>query len=138
MALPHGAESRRFYSAAKERLHDAQALLTTNRTTGAVYLAGYAVECMLKAVLLNSAAPAVRSGLMKSFRGKKGHDIEWLGAKYRQRIGTQIPHEVVRHLARLAIWSTSLRYDSRTTDPGEASEFVKSARAIWEWANKRI
>lgn len=32
-----------------ERLADARALLTTKRWSGAFYLAGYAVECGLKA-----------------------------------------------------------------------------------------
>ncbi len=57
MALPRAAEARRYYRAAKQRYEDAQMLLEAGRTTGAVYLAGYAVECILKALLLANVTP---------------------------------------------------------------------------------
>jgi hypothetical protein len=44
MALPNVAMARRFYRAAKQRYDDAEFLLAGNRTTAAVYLAGYRVE----------------------------------------------------------------------------------------------
>jgi hypothetical protein len=37
--------------ASRERLKDAQALHNNNRCTGAIYLAGYAIECSLKALV---------------------------------------------------------------------------------------
>ena len=47
-------EVRRFHRAAARRFEEAQFLLTRgNYTTAAVYLAGYAVECMLKALILD-------------------------------------------------------------------------------------
>src|SRR6266566_5254985 len=54
MSLPRGTDARIFYRAAKQRFSDAQLLLKHNRTTSAVYLAGYGIECMLKALLLES------------------------------------------------------------------------------------
>jgi hypothetical protein len=45
MALPKPVEARRYYRAAVQRFDDAQLLLEQSRTTGAVYLAGYTVEC---------------------------------------------------------------------------------------------
>ncbi|MBC7807947.1 MAG: HEPN domain-containing protein [Akkermansiaceae bacterium] len=40
-----------FQQIAEERLQDAAALLTEGRWSGAYYMAGYAVECALKAVI---------------------------------------------------------------------------------------
>jgi len=54
MALPRSPEARLFYQAAKQRFEDALFLLA-GRRTAAVYLAGYAVECMLKTLILSRA-----------------------------------------------------------------------------------
>jgi len=48
MGLPRAPEAQRYDRAAQHCLEDAQLLLTWGRTTGAVYLAGYTVECVLK------------------------------------------------------------------------------------------
>ena len=48
MALPSASEARPYYRAAKQRFEDARFLLEADRTTGAIYLAGYCVECMLR------------------------------------------------------------------------------------------
>ena len=84
MALPQPPEARRFFRAAKQRFDDAQWLLEAERMTGAVYLAGYTVECFLKALVLAGVAPAVRGHILSEFRGSRAHNIEWLGALYRQ------------------------------------------------------
>ena len=63
MALPEAREARPYYQTAKQRFEDARFLLEAERTTGAVYLAGYCVKCMLKALVL-SRTPAGRRGEM--------------------------------------------------------------------------
>ena len=52
MALPNAVEARPFYRSAKQRFEDAQFLLEADRTTGAIYLAGYSEECILNALIL--------------------------------------------------------------------------------------
>ena len=44
MAIPGYPEARLFYRCAFQRFDDAQVLLRADHTTGAVYLAGYAVD----------------------------------------------------------------------------------------------
>jgi hypothetical protein len=44
MAMPSSAPARRFYQAAKQRFDDALLLFEMERTTAAIYLAGYSVE----------------------------------------------------------------------------------------------
>jgi len=43
MALPTIRDARSFYQSAKQRFEDAEFLLEAERTTGAIYLAGYSV-----------------------------------------------------------------------------------------------
>jgi hypothetical protein len=53
--------ARRFDRAAIQRFDDAQFLLSGSRTNAAVYLAGYSVECMMKALILSTSAPQQES-----------------------------------------------------------------------------
>jgi len=78
MAIPASIEARLYYRCAFQRHEDAQILLRADHTTGAVYLAGYGIECMLKALVLSAVAPAARTEMLNSFRGARAHDYEWL------------------------------------------------------------
>ncbi len=138
MALPQQAEARLYYRAAKQRLDDAKWLLNVERTTGAVYLAGYTVECYLKALILAGVAPRPRKQLLEKFRGRLGHDVAWLVGLYRKHIRKDIPHDVSRHLSRLTEWSTDLRYKTGTLKKRDADEFMESVLAIEIWAEGRM
>ncbi len=52
-------------------------------TTTSMYLAGYAVECMLKAVLLNAHPKRKQQKVFMEFRGQKAHNFDWLRHKLR-------------------------------------------------------
>jgi hypothetical protein len=138
MGLPRPGEARLYCRAAKQRFDDAQLLLRADRTTGAVYLAGYTVECFLKALVLASVAPGLRRQLMRSFHGARAHDIEWLGALYRRHVGIAMPRDISRHLSRVASWSTDLRYMTGTMKSREADEFLESVVAFATWADGRM
>src|SRR5438876_2241073 len=109
MSALRSLEVRRFYQVAVQRMEDARVLLDGQRTTGAMYLAGYAAECALKALLLASVPLAQQSALVKSFRGRIWHDLAWLK---RQLVGkgVNIPADPDRRLIRVSTWSTDLRY----------------------------
>ena len=138
MGLPHAAEARLYYRAGNQRFVDAELLRRENRTTGAVYLAGYTVECFLKALLLASVSPRVRRELLGGFRGSRAHNVEWLAGLYRRNVPMQVPNDVTRHLARVASWSTDLRYATGTIKAWEADEFMSSVVAIATWADGRM
>jgi hypothetical protein len=99
MALSRVAEARLYYQAAKQRFDDAVFLLEARRTTGAIYLAGYCVECMLKALILSQLAKKPRAEMFASFRGSKAHDYGWLKQQYFESGGPPLPKEVVREFA---------------------------------------
>lgn len=138
MGLPGPTESRLYYRAAKQRFDDAQLLLAAGRTTGAMYLAGYTVECFLKALILASVSARRRKEIMSEFRGRRAHDIEWLGAFYRRHVGAAIPRGVTRHLQQVASWSTDLRYMTGAFKSRDVDDFMASVLAIATWADGRM
>ena len=139
MALPVFAEARLFYQAAKQRFQDSQFLLEAGRNTAAVYLAGYSVECILKALILSLvAAEQDRKTMLASFRGAKAHDFEWLKRQYLDLGGPPFPADVARRFARVNTWTTDMRYQPGTARRREAEAFLRAAEAILEWADGRL
>lgn len=138
MPLPRSREARLYYQAAKQRLEDARLLLQAGRTTGAVYLAGYTVECMLKALILDSVSRSLGMRLLADFRGGRAHQIAWLESLYRRHAGLSLPRDVVRCLSRVDWWSTEMRYLPRAVRSDEAEEFMEAVVAIVQWANGRM
>ncbi len=138
MGLPRQAEARLYYRAGKQRFEDAKLLLEAGRTTGAVYLAGYTVECFLKALVLAGVAPVLRKELLTEFRGSRAHNIEWLGALYRRHVGATMPRAISRYLSRVASWSIDLRYIGGLLKRRDADEFNESVVAVAQWADGRM
>src|SRR4051794_8825909 len=113
MPLPKSSEARLYYRCAAQRYQDSQLLIKGNRTTGAVYFAGYAIECMLKSLLLEATSRAKRMETMANFRGGKGHDLEYLRRSYYLAGGARFPVEVNLAFTNVESWSTDLRYVPR-------------------------
>lgn len=69
MPEPRDKDARRFYRAARERWDDAEFLADADRTTGAVYMAGYCVECVLKALIVAQAPRKSRAAVLARSAG---------------------------------------------------------------------
>lgn len=141
MALPAFAEARVFYQIAKQRFEDARFLLDpgVNRTTAAVYLAGYGVECILKALVLSAIANERRRQQMRdSFTGRKAHDFGWLKKQYIDRGGAAFPTDIARNFAMVNTWTTDMRYKPGTTKRKDAEAFFGAAEKIITWADGRL
>jgi HEPN domain-containing protein len=138
MGIPGSIEARLFYRCAFLRHEDAQVLLRAEHTTGAVYLAGYGIECILKALLLSALAPASRSSMLQTFRGARAHDFEWLRTHYLQSGGARFPREVNRDFTLVNDWTTDLRYLPRTLRIEDAEAFLAAAAKIIHWADGRL
>jgi hypothetical protein len=137
MATPGSLEARRFIRVAKQRFDDASFLLG-HRNKASIYLAGYAVECALKALLLSVTPLSKTQGVLKSFRGERGHNLEWLKKQYIKGGGAKFPPIISMKFARVNSWNTDLRYDPGTSTLGEAQEFFLAAEAILRWADERL
>jgi HEPN domain-containing protein len=138
MALPHDPEARLFYRCAIQRYEDARFLLEAGRTTGAIYLAGYSVECMLKALILAIVPAGGRDSMLASFRGTKAHDYDWLKALYFQNKGPSFPSAVSKSFSLVDTWTTDLRYRPGTARQGDAEAFLRAAGEIIDWADGRF
>lgn len=138
MPMPSSRNARLFYRTAKERFEDAELIFSLNRTTAAVYLAGYSVECMLKCLILSTVPDSREGVILGMFRGRVAHDYDWLIGLYRQHGGSAVPNRLSSQLRRVRSWSTDIRYWPRTIPANEAKEFLNCATQIMTWADGRL
>jgi hypothetical protein len=142
MAIPASPDARLFYRCAFQRYEEANVLLRAEFTTGAVYLAGYlagyGIECILKALVLMAVPALDRPEVLKSFRGSKAHEFEWLRTMYLSQGGSRFPRDITQHFTLVNDWSTDLRYVPRMVRIDEAEAFLTAAVAIIRWADGRL
>lgn len=115
-------------AAARARAFDAQSLAdTAPQSVGAVYLAGYAIECSLKAYLQ-------RRGLPFPTSGSQGHHLRglwkqcgWPLSMLQDRDGAQTFF--------LEHWTTDLRYEERLPAdcPADGPALVRAAAFLSGW-----
>jgi HEPN domain-containing protein len=122
---------------ARLRLDEAEFLLTNGYTTVAAYLAGYAVECALKALLLSREPASRQAAVVKSFRGTRAHDFEWLRHRLLQK-GVPLPLDVALPLARVAWWTTDLRYSAKAIGLQTAKPFLEAVKRVVQFAEGRL
>lgn len=138
MPTPTDPDARLFYRVALDRFDDAGVLLADGRTTGAVYLAGYSVECVLKALVLATVPAAHRPDVLDEFRGAKAHNFDWLRGLYAAYGGARTPPAVVRSFYVVDPWGTRLRYRPGALPADQARRFLAAARVIMTWADGRL
>ena len=122
--------SRKFLTVARHRLGDARVLFERGRHPGAVYLAGYAVECGLKALILSRTSPTQMAIVEEGFRGRRGHDLRSLLQQSRQAGANPISKPLVRRFSEVQTWTSEVRYDARPVKPAEASRFLEAVGVI--------
>jgi hypothetical protein len=103
----------------------------------AIYLGGYAVECALKAMILEKTAKPKRLEKYKTISsGAIYHNFDQLEQVLRiQRVKIL---DTVRSSIRILTpqWSTDLRYAGAIVPRSEAVDFLKHARTVVEWAER--
>lgn len=138
MGVPASKEARLFYRCAFQRFEEAKILQKSDRGTGAVYLAGYGVECILKALVLNQLTKIQREEMLKSFRGMKAHNFVWLRNHYLNYRGLRFPPNITQSFTLVSDWSTEWRYLPHQLDPEETEIFMKATEDIIHWAKERM
>jgi HEPN domain-containing protein len=138
MAIPSQKESRLFYRCAKQRYEEAEILLEAGHPTGAVYLAGYGIECMLKALVLSAVPPGQVDLVLRGFRGNRAHEYEWLRGEYRVRSQASFPKHINQCFSRVDTWSTDLRYEPGNLRMRDAEVFMETARELIRWIDGRL
>jgi HEPN domain-containing protein len=141
VGVPRDKDAKRFYRAGGQRLEDAAFLLDAARTTAAVYLAGYCVECMWKALIISQAGKDKKKEVLDLFRGAGAHNYDWLRSLYDKYGGKPPPKkdkELTNAFVIVGSWRTDLRYEPGTMRADDAEEFLAAVRRIWTWADERL
>ena len=138
MAIPTDPDARLFYRAAEQRREDAAVLSDAGRHAGAVYLGGYVVECLLKALIVSTVRAADRPQVVASFRGAHAHSYDWLLARYRQAGGPMLSVPITLAVRTVDQWTVSLRYDPSSVPADDAAAFAQAVDDVRAWANGRL
>jgi hypothetical protein len=115
---------------ANERAADARTLCAQNRSVAAVYLAGYAVECSLKAYLQR-----VGRGFPTS--GPAGHDLRELWKVSRFRLADLGDSQGNRTYF-IERWNTGLRYNDTLDTALDAGVLIEGAVQLAGWVQGQI
>jgi hypothetical protein len=140
----------KFQELADRRLSEAKVLLTASQYEGAFYLAGYAVECGLKAAVCNTLQTdifeespelqkgfkthrldhlIVLSGLSKRLSADAGNDP---GLSLAANLFTLPPFNVFRWEG----WSEEIRYNSEVCEQMICEQFVEHVEQFLVWLRK--
>ncbi|MGL6095232.1 MAG: hypothetical protein ACRC7O_05435, partial [Fimbriiglobus sp.] len=115
----------------------AEYLLLGRRTLDAQYIGGYAVECAMKALILERTAPPNRREILARITsGAAMHRPDVLLGELRP-LGVLLPLELAKRLRRFS-WTTELRYETGRRDTGETLAFLRTAKAIHDWVEEQI
>jgi hypothetical protein len=134
--------------AAAKRLADARALLSKGaaHTGGAMYLAGYALECRIKAKAMErhrcATLPELRTKLRLADDRIFSHKLEQLIVDL---LHTRTLERLVaaRASSRPAwllanTWSPQWRYDNVNKDEKKAREFVDGVEVVYKWLGNNV
>lgn len=129
--------SRDFQKVAAQRLTTAETLLREKLTLDAQYIGGYAVECSLKALILQQTPDSDKPDkLNRITAGAKMHRPDVLLGELRD-LGILLPIEIAKRMRRFD-WTTDLRYETGRRDTGETIGFLKTAKAIYDWVEGQL
>lgn len=147
-----------YRQSAVRRFEDAQELLqpptqdaqrsdaSRRHLRGAIYLAGYGVECLAKAYLIRHMGAQTLAGAVDTLnrrrhdrglspveniaRSAAGHKILYLLSL------TDLPDHAgydPKLWGRVAQWRSSWRYETDQVSPAEAHAFLQDVRAVMDW-----
>jgi hypothetical protein len=136
---------------AERRFDDAQTLRATGlnaRANGAIYLGGFVIECLLKAMLLkkhrwlaDARYPAARSEAERRmwWLCHRSHDLEEILSYLPEvqhtlsRMEQHRAFRLARSLRSVCSWTIFARYSPSTADIDDARIFLDQVRELKSW-----
>ena len=144
MGVPKDLNARKYYRVAKQRLEEAELILTKLQLPAAAqYLAGYGVECILKTLPLVTTPERQRPAMADLIKrddkkeNRFGHNLRGLRAGLTKR-GVSFPREVISGLTFVLTWSPDARYEPGLGSFSDATQFLKAVRSVVIWADGRM
>jgi hypothetical protein len=113
--------------AARARGAEANVLAKSGHMCGAVYLAGYVVECRLKTLLNKMGRPFPTSG-------REGHNLIGLW----DSAGLSASAHSGFRRAFLEYWNTKMRYSSTIESPHSPEDLLRGAQELAGFVSSRI
>ena len=134
-SIPQTADLR---DVADARAREARVLLGSGEYSGAYYLAGYAIECALKAVLTSSITPYAMPN--KSAVGDAyTHDLEKLAAQAGLSAELNADPDVAASWLAARSWTVDSRYELHTER--DANDMVEACLGdeggVYQWLSAR-
>jgi hypothetical protein len=125
--------SRDFQRASEQRFTTAEFLLEQrDYSLDAFYLAGYSVECILKALVMHLTPEPNREKAFGRLRsGARMHYPEHLNEELKN-LGHPIPKDLAKGFRRFD-WTTALRYEHGHWPVGEVRGYLKVAKKAIDW-----
>ena len=133
--------------ASRQRLADAKALLSISRWRGAMYTAGYAVECLLKTKLmhiydcknLRELEDLLRQrSILPAHRTIFTHQLEDL-LRLTPSYNRLMQNRDVWHMFHTVnLWTPQWRYTAKQTTRQEATRFLTAIENLIYWINHNI
>jgi len=133
--------------AGKHRLDDARALINAVRWRGAMYLAGYAVECLLKTKLMQKYECRHLMELEAELRqrGEIGacvtvftHELEMLLRLTGGRDRLRQSAETWRAFTLVNQWVPAWRYSPSLSNADDAKDFLEAVEKVSRWLEHNI
>lgn len=113
-------------------------------TRGAMYLAGYSIECRIKAIAMERNACTTLQQLRKKLK-LAPHDVfshelprlmrHLLGQTMLDRIESSKPG-VKQSWSQAREWNPQWRYDKSNPNQSDAERFVDAVNSVWDWLGK--
>lgn len=134
--------------AALKRLIDAKNLQTKNRWRGAMYLAGYSIECKLKARLMEIYNLNTLEELEAEVAKRVGHRVDVFthsievlfgltGAKDRLLLDSKRP-SALRAYQRCNTWKPAWRYNSNDGTDDECASFMEAVEEFSKFIDHNV
>jgi HEPN domain-containing protein len=126
-----------YYLVARQRFEEAEILLKNRRPNGCIYLAGFAVECILKSLILANTTKRQREKVMLAVKAEYGHDLDAL-RKEAGRRGIHMTREVMEEFRRSNTWNNNLRYSPGIQSTEDAQTLLSAADEVIMWAIRAV
>ena len=130
------AAAWRHQEAAELLLHSCAPKATSAMAAEAVYLSGYVVECILKAVLFSREKIGRHTNVKLECVKIIRHDLEKIKLRLEnlRKNAVVFPPEQQRNLRYVRNrWHPSIRYERRIIATEDARDFLNASRGILDW-----
>jgi hypothetical protein len=142
MGTPRDLDARKFYRVARQRLEEAKLIAEKLQLWAASeYLAGYAVECALKALVIlvtpGNERPKPGDATVNWLKVTFGHGLNAM-RRYLTGRGARMPRDMGTDFLFVSTWDPQQRYEPGPGEAERTERFLAAADSVVKWAGGRM